>query len=184
MSFKQGKSYHLANFAKEFMHAYEHNLHFVPWKTGICHLNGAFRNFSEMKKKQQEFNISKDKKRKREKNNSLKIEKFKKRHVSQFDICPLQKNEHVKLVFSKNSQQCWKQMMLKELFNFLKKFNSPWDCKKTTKVPTKNCHKFPCDEKMRTENTVSNIITSGHSWMPGITSFWKLEERLRNKVLP
>ena len=75
------------------------------------------------------------------------------------------KNEHVKLVFSKNSQQCWKQMMLKELFNFLKKFNSPWDCKKTTKVPTKNCHKFPCDdEKMRTENTVSNIITSGHSF--------------------
>ena len=68
MSFKQGKSYHLANFAKEFMHAYEHNLHFVPWKTGICHLNGAFRNFSEMKKKQQEFNISKDKmKKEREK---------------------------------------------------------------------------------------------------------------------
>ena len=47
MSFKQGKSYHLANFAKDFMHAYEHNLHFVPWKTGICHLNGAFRIFSE-----------------------------------------------------------------------------------------------------------------------------------------
>ena len=102
MSFKQGKSYHLANFAKEFMHAYEHNLHFVPWKTGICHLNGAFRNFSEMKKKSSKSStFRRTRWRKREKNNSLKIEKFKKRHVSQFDICPLQKNEHVKLVFSK-----------------------------------------------------------------------------------
>ena len=67
----------------------------------------SFQKFlRDEEEKQQEFNISKDKKRKREKNNSLKIEKFKKRHVSQFDICPLQKNEHVKLVFSKNSQQC------------------------------------------------------------------------------
>ena len=90
-------------------------------------------------------------KKEREKNNSLKIEKFKKTLSCLLPIWHLstakKKKEHVKLVFSKNSQQCWKQMMLKELFNFLKKFNSPWDCKKTTKVPTKKLSQFPCDVK-------------------------------------
>ena len=105
---------------------------FVPWKTGICHLNGAFKNlFSFLS--QQEFNICEGQtaRKEREKTTLWKLKSSKKRHASpNLTFVHCKKREHVKLVFSKNSQ-CWKQMMLKELFNFLKKFNSPWDCKKT-----------------------------------------------------
>ena len=53
---------------------------FVPWKTGICHLNGAFKNLFS----QQEFNICEGQtaRKEREKTTLWKLKSSKKRHAS------------------------------------------------------------------------------------------------------
>ena len=94
------------------------------------------------KDKQQEKNV------KKQLFENWKVQKNAMR-LSIWHLSTAKKREHVKLVFSKNSQ-CWEQMMLKELFNFLKKFNPPWDCKKTQK-------------KLSKKSKLYTIITSIHT---------------------